>query len=97
MNSYVTSYDMVEEKARRVRLGALATRGAASVWREVEMEIERRNAAGYERAVHLPRDLRALAEEDGSVEEFSERVRSLRDRHERKRRFIERLAGLKVP
>ena len=86
----------LEEKARRVRLGALAARGAASVWREVETEIERRNAAGYKRAVHLLRDLRALAEEDGSVEEFSERVRSLRNRHERKRRFIERLAGLKV-
>ena len=87
----------LEEQARRVRLGALAARGAASVWREVETEIERRNAAGYERAVHLLRDLRALAEEDGSAKEFSERVRSLRDRHERKRRFIERLAGLKVP
>ena len=86
----------LEEKARRVRLGALAARGAASVWREVETEIERRNAAGYERAVHLLRDLRALAEEDGSAKEFSERVRSLRERHERKRRFIERLAGLKV-
>ena len=86
----------LEEKARRMRLGALAARGAASVWREVETEIERRNAAGYGRAVHLLRDLRALAEEDGSAKEFSERVRSLRDRHERKRRFIERLAGLKV-
>ena len=40
----------LEEKARRVRLDALAARGAASVWRGVETEIERRNAAGYERA-----------------------------------------------
>ena len=86
----------LEEKARRVRLEYLARRGAASVWREVETEIERRNAAGYERAVHLLHDLRVLAEEDGSATEFSERVRSLRDRHERKRRFIERLAGLEV-
>ena len=85
-----------EQKARRLRLSALAARGAASVWREVETEIERRNAAGYERAMRLLRDLRALAEEDGSAKDFSERVRSLRDRHERKRRFIERLAGLKV-
>ena len=86
----------LEEKARRVRISALAARGAASAWREVETEIDRRNAAGYERAVHLLRDLRVLAEEDGSAKEFSERVRSLRDRHERKRRFIERLAGLKA-
>ena len=84
-----------EEERRRRRLGALAARGMASVWREVETEIERRNAAGYGRAVDLLRDLRVLAEESGSVNEFSERVRSLRERHERKRRFIERLAGLK--
>ena len=86
----------LEEKARRVRLGALARRGADSVWREIETEIERRNAAGYERAVGLLRDLRALAEENESVKEFSDRVRTLRERHERKRRFIERLAGLKL-
>ena len=84
-----------EEKMRRVRLSALAQRGAR-VWDEVDAEIERRNAAGYERAVGLLRDLGALAEENGSVKEFSERVRSLHERHEKKRRFIERLAGLKV-
>ena len=85
-----------EEEARRVRLGVLVARGMASVWREVETEVERRNAAGYERAVGLLRDLQVLAEENGSTQEFAERVRSLRDRHERKRQFIERLAGLKV-
>ena len=85
-----------EEEARRVRLGVLVARGMASVWREVETEIERRNAAGYERAVGLLRDLQVLAEENGSMQEFAERVRSLRDRHERKRQFIKRLAGLKA-
>ena len=84
-----------EEKARRVRLSALVKRGAR-VWDEVDAEIERRNAAGYERAVGLLRDLGVLAEEDGSVKEFSDRVRVLQARHEKKRRFIERLAGLKV-
>ena len=84
-----------EEKARRVRLSALVKRGAR-VWDEVDAEIERRNAAGYERAVGLLRDLGVLAEEDGSVKEFSDRVRALHARHEKKRRFIERLAGLKV-
>ena len=33
--------DVQEEKTRRMRLGALAARGAASVWREVETEIEK--------------------------------------------------------
>ena len=47
-------------------------------------------------SVGLLRDLRSLAEENESVEELSDRVRTLRERHERKRRFIERLAGLKL-
>ena len=85
----------MEEKARRVRLSALVQRGAR-VWDEVDAEIEGRNAAGYERAVSLLRDLGVLAEENGSVKEFSDRVRALHVRHEKKRRFIERLAGLKV-
>ena len=85
----------MEEKARRVRLSALVQRGAG-VWDEVDAEIERRNAAGYEQAVSLLRDLGVLAEENGSVKEFSDRVRALHVRHEKKRRFIERLAGLKV-
>ena len=85
-----------EEQARRVRLGILVARGMASVWREVETEVERRNAAGYKRAVGLLRDLQVLAEENGSMQEFAERVRSLRDRHARKRQFIMRLTGLKV-
>ena len=83
-------------KARRARLDALARRGAESVWREIETEIERRNAAGYERATDLLRDLRSLAEENGSVEGFTERVGDLRVRHARKARFIERLAELKA-
>lgn len=84
-----------EREAQRVRISVLARRGAR-VWDDVDTEIERRSAAGYERAVSLLRDLGALAEENGSVKEFSDRVRSLRERHGRKRRFIERLVGLKV-
>ena len=85
----------IDAKMRRARLDALAQRGTESVWREIEAEIERRNAAGYNRAIGLLRDFRALAGENGSVKEFSDRVRSLRDRHQRKIRFIERLEELK--
>ena len=86
----------IAARTRRVRLDALAQRGTASVWREIETEIERRNAPGYERAIGLLRDLRSLAEENGSLKELSDRVRSLCDRHGRKTRFIERLAELKL-
>ena len=85
------------EEARRVRLLAVRRRGAAAVWSEVETEIEKRNAGGYERAVGLLLDLQALAKEDDAVQAFSDRVRSLRDRHARKMRFIERLAKLDGP
>ncbi|MCY4484244.1 MAG: hypothetical protein OXC12_15350 [Spirochaetaceae bacterium] len=78
------------EQERRARLVVLRRRGAA-VWREVETEIEKRNAGGYDRALELLLDLKALAQEDGSLVTFSDRARSLRDRHSRKLRFIERL------
>ena len=82
-----------EEKARRVRLDALRRRGA-SVWREIEEEIERRNASGYDRAASLLADLQTLAAEQNDRQDFDSRLASIRARHERKGKFIERLARL---
>jgi hypothetical protein len=86
-----------EEKARSTRLSAVAKRGAA-VWTEIESEIERCNADGYDRAASLLRDLHALAKEDkknpGATAEFLARVNDIRTRHARKQRFIARLAGI---
>lgn len=82
-----------EERARRARLDALARRGEA-VWREIETEIERRNSAGYDRAVDLLRDLRAIANERGEIRDFDRRLGAIREKHARKERFIERLRGL---
>jgi hypothetical protein len=79
------------EKAKRARLQALRQRGE-SVWRDVETEIERRNAPGYDRAAGLLADLQALAIEDGSQEDFSRRLASIRTRHEKKAKFIARLS-----
>ena len=81
------------ERKRRVRAIAVRRRGE-KVWDEVETEISRRHASAYVRAVGLLRDLQTVAEEDGTMEEFSKRVRSIRDRHPRKKRFLERLTGL---
>ncbi len=81
------------EKARRARLDLVMRRGE-SVWREVETEIERRNPSGYDKAAGLLFDLKAVAEERGAVEDFLRRLRAIRERHARKVRFIERLAGL---
>jgi hypothetical protein len=82
-----------EEKARRVRLDALRRRGA-SIWREVEEEIERRNAPGYDRAASLLADLQTLAAEQNDRQDFDSRLASIRARHERKGKFIELLARL---
>ncbi|MPZ11703.1 MAG: hypothetical protein GEU89_16075 [Kiloniellaceae bacterium] len=79
------------EKERRARLQALKQRGAAA-WREVEAEIERRNAAGYDKAARLLCDLQALAADEGSQGDFDRRVVAIRARHQRKGKFIERLA-----
>jgi hypothetical protein len=81
------------EKARRIRLDAIARRGE-SVWREVEAEIERRNATGYDKAVGLLLDLRAVAEERGAMPDFDKRLRAIRERHARKQQFVVRLAKI---
>ena len=81
------------EKKRRIRLNYLKRRGL-SVWGEIESEIQKRNADGYERAAGLLTDLRVLAEEDNTLDAYSERLSVLRTRHSRKARFVERLEGL---
>jgi hypothetical protein len=81
------------EKARQARLLAIARRGEG-VWREVEAEIERRNAAAYDKAAELLLDLQALAKQRGTIEDFLHRLHAIREKHVRKERFIERLAAL---
>lgn len=81
------------EKARRGRLKTLKQRGAA-VWREIEDEIERRNASGYDKAASLLCDLQVLAAEEGSQGDFASRLASIRMRHDKKGKFIERLTRL---
>ena len=84
------------EAARGARLDALRLRGE-SAWREIESEVRKRNAGGYERATALLFDLQALAAEDGAMASFADRLDALRLRHRQKMRFIERLSGLDRP
>ena len=81
------------EKARQARLLAITRRGE-DVWREVEAEIERRNATGYDRAVGLLLDLRAVAEGRGAMPDFDKRLRAIWERHARKQQFVVRLAKI---
>jgi hypothetical protein len=81
------------ERAGRAQLDAIERRGE-SVWQEIEAEIERRNSTGYDKAAALLLALRAIAEARGSTETFARRLQTIRARHVRKERFIERLAKL---
>ncbi len=82
-----------EARARRTRLDEIMQRGD-EVWREIEVEIERRNASGYDKAAKLLTDLRTIAEEHRTIEDFIRRLCAIRERHARKERFIERLETL---
>jgi hypothetical protein len=82
-----------QERARRVRLDAILGRGE-DVWLEIETEIARRNSSGYDKAAGLLLDLKTIADEHGTAEDFSRRLRVVQDRHARKERFIERLRAL---
>ena len=81
------------ERMRRKRLDEVMRRGKA-VWAEIETEIARRNASGYDRAAALLFDLEAIAIEGGTFSDFIHRLDAIRDRHARKERFLERLKGL---
>jgi hypothetical protein len=84
------------EKAQRARLEALKRRGMA-VWSDIETEVERRNPPGYEAAVSLLLDLKALATDQGTLADFARRLEAIHERHARKGKFIERLKGLTAP
>ena len=81
------------EAARRARVATLAERGP-EVWDEVEAEISRRNAPGYDRAAEMLADLHQVAAEAGTNAAYTARIRALRVRHAAKVRFLERISGL---
>jgi hypothetical protein len=81
------------ERERRARLDALMRRGDA-VWQEIETEIERRNANGYNFAAEMLADMAVIANERGKTVEFARRLADIRTRHETKKRFLMRIEGL---
>ena len=81
------------EEARRARLDALRRRGE-SVWDDVESEVGRKNREAYDRAAALLAELKTLAEENGTMADFLDRLNALRLRHERKELFVVRLRHL---
>ena len=81
------------EGARQKRLTTIRQRGEY-VWRDVETEIEYRNASSYDKATVLLRDLREVAEQQGTLADFKRRLAAIREQHVRKGRFLDRIADL---
>jgi hypothetical protein len=67
-------------------------------WREAYKHIDTRLPAGYDRAVEILSDLREVAERQGQIADFAERMEELAKLHARKVTLIERLdrAGLRT-
>jgi hypothetical protein len=53
-----------------------------------------RAATSYDKATLLLYDLKAVAEEQSTIDDFLRRLCAIRQQHSRKERLIERLAGL---
>lgn len=83
------------QRERKTRLAAVRRRGVLA-WREAEREINRCNAAAYDRAVDLLLDLKTVAKEDGETLVFMERLNGLRERHAGKKLFVARLWELNI-
>ena len=82
-------------KSRKRRPDA-STPQENAVWREVEELISRRNGPAYDRATDLLLDLGKASRKGRKATRFARRLATLRARHERKGRLMERLdaAGL---
>ena len=83
------------QRERETRLAAVRRRGLMA-WRDAEREINRCNAAAYDRAVDLLLDLKTVAVEDGQPLVFAERLNGLCERHAGKKLFVARLWELNV-
>jgi hypothetical protein len=73
--------------ARSRRLAELARRGDGA-WQELEQLVQ---ARAYDQAVGLAMDLRDAAAQAGRPEEFDRRIAEVKQRHARRRGFLDRL------
>lgn len=85
--------ELEKAKEEQQRLEALKRRGEA-VWTDAEAAISLRNVPGYDKAAALLADFRMVAQQQGDIATFRRRLEDIRERHARKRRFLEKLDSL---
>ncbi|MEV6621432.1 hypothetical protein AB0M83_18815 [Amycolatopsis sp. NPDC051106] len=81
--------DRTRAEARESRLEALAA-DEENAWRKVAALIESKRPAGYDDAVVLLADLKAVSARTGETETFAKRFAGLRAEHRRKPSLLER-------
>lgn len=79
-----------QARARAFHLDSLAGR-EDQLWRQVETLIGTKQPKPYDEAVQLLTDLHDLAEREGMSDAFTERLRQLRERHQKKPSLMQRL------
>ena len=65
-------------------------------WKSVESIVENKRATEYERAVKTLADLKEVAVRRGALEDFSRRVRQMREAHRWKSKFVKSLDAAKI-
>ncbi|KPF97094.1 hypothetical protein IP86_14445 [Rhodopseudomonas sp. AAP120] len=85
--------DQQARRALRARQAEIEKRGDA-VWAEIETEIRRGSAAGYDRVIFLLGDLKAIAKRQNETDAFAQRITELRQRYARRYTFVKRLDRL---
>lgn len=96
---WVAAARRAEDEASRDKDRALArerrldkpVRDEEAAWSRIDAMIATRKPSEYEAAVTLLTDMQALAEREGRSDAFTQRILTLRHRHARKSRLIERL------
>ncbi|WP_202912144.1 hypothetical protein [Nesterenkonia muleiensis] len=75
--------EAAEATARQERLARVSADQQAA-WSEVDAAIGQKTAEGYTLAVEVLKDLREIAEREGTLPQFSERLSAIRQAHRRK-------------
>lgn len=83
------------ELAREREMEALATK-KQQIWQEVETLIEEKKIKSYDKAVELLQKLHDLAEYQGELEEFINRVARIQQRYSNRPGLLSRIGGLKI-
>ena len=85
-----------EAAAERERHIAKLMGDEGPAWKSVETIVENKQAADYPNAVRTLADLKEVAVRRGALEDFSRRVRQMREMHKGKRKFVTTLDAAKI-